>query len=95
MMRNPFAYRWCSDEFHGAALAASFGGYYPERGQLQRCAQGYFDLVEEVDGTEDYLIYSQWVTNQFAQPLRTRRGIWNALKSRCRCWCAYRANTSR
>ena len=30
--------------------------------QLERCADGYFELVEEVDGTEDYLLTSEeWV----------------------------------
>jgi hypothetical protein len=40
-------------------LEQGWGGYYPEPGQLRRCADGYFDLVEEVDGTEDYRLSSE------------------------------------
>jgi cyclopropane-fatty-acyl-phospholipid synthase len=62
LMRSPFAFRWGSDNFHWAVLERGWGGYYPEIGQLRRCAEGYFDLVEEVDGTEDYRLTSdEWV----------------------------------
>ncbi len=62
LMRNPFAFRWGSDNFHWAVLERGWGGYYPEIDQLRRCAEGYFDLVEEVDGTEDYRLTSdEWV----------------------------------
>lgn len=43
-----------SPAFHWSRLNASFGGWYPTRGQLERCAKGYFRLVEEEDGTDDY-----------------------------------------
>ena len=59
LMRSPFAFRWCSDNFHWAVLEGGWGGYYPEVGQLRRCADGYFDLIEEIDGTEDYLLTSE------------------------------------
>ena len=62
LMRNPFAFHWGSDNFHWAVLERGWGGYYPEIGQLRRCADGYFDLIEEVDGTEDYRLTSEeWV----------------------------------
>ena len=52
-------------------LAQAFGGWYPVRGQLERCAGGYFELVHEEDGTSDYLRTSDsWV-----------RGAWQALRS--------------
>ena len=62
LLRNPFALRWGSDKFHWAVLERGWGGYYPEVGQLRRCAGGYFDLIEEVDGTEDYRLTSkEWL----------------------------------
>jgi cyclopropane fatty-acyl-phospholipid synthase-like methyltransferase len=62
LTRNPFAFRWGSDDFHWAVLERGWGGYYPEIGQLRRCAEGYFELFEEVDGTEDYRLTSEeWV----------------------------------
>jgi cyclopropane-fatty-acyl-phospholipid synthase len=62
LMRSPLNFRWGSDKFHWAVLERGWGGYYPEIGQLRRCAEGYFDLVEEVDGTEDYRLTSEeWV----------------------------------
>jgi cyclopropane-fatty-acyl-phospholipid synthase len=67
LMKNPFSFRWGSDNFHWAVLERGWGGYYPETGQLQRCANGYFKLVEEIDGTEDYRLTSEeWLR-------RTRR----------------------
>ncbi len=62
LLRNYFTFRWGSDNFHWAVLERGWGGYYPEIGQLRRCAEGYFDLIEEVDGTEDYRLTSEeWV----------------------------------
>jgi cyclopropane fatty-acyl-phospholipid synthase-like methyltransferase len=62
LLRNPFSFHWGSDDFHWAVLERGWGGYYPEVGQLRRCAEGYFDLIEEVDGTEDYCLTSEeWV----------------------------------
>ena len=37
----------------------SFGGFYPEIGQFQRCAEGRFELLREVDGTRDYYFTSE------------------------------------
>jgi cyclopropane-fatty-acyl-phospholipid synthase len=59
LLKSPFSFRWGSDNFHWAVLERGWGGYYPEIGQLCRCADGYFDLIEEIDGTEDYRLTSQ------------------------------------
>jgi len=59
VLKNPLAFRWGSDNFHWAVLAKGWGGYYPQIGQLRRCADGYFDLIEENDGTEDYRLTSE------------------------------------
>ncbi|MFO0808938.1 MAG: class I SAM-dependent methyltransferase [Gemmataceae bacterium] len=52
--RHPLLARPGSDAYHFALLHRGFGGWYPVPGQLERCAEGYFELVDEVDGTEDY-----------------------------------------
>jgi cyclopropane fatty-acyl-phospholipid synthase-like methyltransferase len=60
--QNPLRFRWGSDNFHWSVLEAGWGGYYPSIGQLQRCAKRYFDLIEEVDGTDDYRFTSdEWL----------------------------------
>ena len=59
LLQSPFTFRWGSAEFHWAVLEQGWGGYYPEPGQLCRCAKGCFDLVEEIDGTEDYRLTSE------------------------------------
>lgn len=69
LLRNPLAFRWGSDNFHWAVLARGWGGYYPQIGQLRLCADGYFNLIEENDGTEDYRLTSEeWLR-------RTRRAL--------------------
>lgn len=69
LLRNPLAFRWGSDNFHWAVLERGWGGYYPYIGQLHRCADGYFDLIDEDDGTEDYRLTSaEWLR-------RTRRAL--------------------
>ena len=57
------------------------GGYYPELGQLERCAAGYFELVAEVDGTEDYLLTSEEWLRQVREVIFSRRGAWIGVKS--------------
>ena len=67
LLRRPLSFRPLSDDFHAALLEKCMGGYYPYGDQLERCAQPYFRLVDEVDGTEDYRRTSeQWLE-------RTRR----------------------
>ncbi|UCD81012.1 MAG: class I SAM-dependent methyltransferase [Desulfobacterales bacterium] len=69
VFKNPLTFRWGSDNFHWAVLERGWGGYYPEIGQLRRCADGYFDLIDEDDGTEDYRFTSaEWLR-------RTRRAL--------------------
>jgi len=46
--------------YHFAVLHRSFGGWYPEPGQLERCAAPHFELIEEVDGTHDYHLTSEY-----------------------------------
>jgi len=53
-LRPPTDFPYGSAKFHFARLARAFGGWYPARGQLEACAGGYFALVSQEDGTEDY-----------------------------------------
>ena len=75
LLRNPLAFRWGSDDFHWAILEKGWGGYYPELGQLRRCAEGYFDLIEEVDGTEDYRLTSEEWVRRMRRALLSRRVV--------------------
>jgi cyclopropane fatty-acyl-phospholipid synthase-like methyltransferase len=69
LLRHPLFAPRGSDAYHYALMARALGGWYPAAGQLERCAAGYFDLVAEVDGTEDYRRTSEeWLT-------RVRRGL--------------------
>ena len=54
ILRNPFLNIRDAEAFHFSVLHYGYGGYYPVKEQLQRCADGIFELIKEVDGTEDY-----------------------------------------
>lgn len=54
LLRSPFLQVFDRQGFHFAILHRGYGGYYPVAGQLERCARGFFRLVREVDGTQDY-----------------------------------------
>jgi cyclopropane-fatty-acyl-phospholipid synthase len=58
LLRPPSAFARGSDQFHWSRLSHSLGGWYPVPGELQRCAHGYFELIDEEDGTEDYRLTS-------------------------------------
>lgn len=73
--RSPFRFRPGSDAFHWALLQPGLGGYYPALGQFERCAAGYFELVEEVDGTEDYFLTSEEWARRVRRTVRSARGL--------------------
>jgi cyclopropane-fatty-acyl-phospholipid synthase len=80
--RNPLRLRRGSDDFHWAIVQQGWGGgYYPELGQLERCAAGYFDLAAEVDGTEDYRLTSEEWLRQVRATLGSRRAPMIGVKS--------------
>jgi hypothetical protein len=81
ILRNPFNFHWGSDNFHWAVLGQGWGGHYPEIGQLRRCADGYFDLVEEIDGTEDYLFSSEEWLRRVRQALVSLQAVKIASRS--------------
>lgn len=73
LLKSPFAFGWGTDSFHWAVLERGWGGYYPQADQLQHCAEGYFDLIEEVDGTEDYRLTSEEWLRRVRRRLRSHR----------------------
>ncbi|MCI0493288.1 MAG: class I SAM-dependent methyltransferase [Planctomycetes bacterium] len=68
-----------SPNYQFALLEESFGGWYPEPGQLERCAATYFTLVEEEDGTHDYHLTSEYWLRQFKSRLLFSPRVWRAL----------------
>jgi cyclopropane-fatty-acyl-phospholipid synthase len=47
-------------QYHAANLHRNFGGWFPEPGQLERSAEGYFRLAAVEDGTYDYCLTSEY-----------------------------------
>lgn len=76
-LKPPSCWPRGSDEFHAAMLESALGGYYPEDGQLERCASPHFTLKEAVDGTDDYRRTSEeWlrmIRCSFLNPFRLSR----------------------
>jgi cyclopropane fatty-acyl-phospholipid synthase-like methyltransferase len=73
-----------SFEYHYANLVEAFGGWYPEPGQLERCAEGRFVRVHEEDGTHDYSLTSEYWLRQLKWSLATRPQGWWALAKKWR-----------
>lgn len=93
--RGPQSFTKGSDEYHFALLFLNaFGDWYPEPGQLARCAEGLFRLVEEEDGTGDYHATSEyWLRCSFRlftnprvvwfiarQFMKNRQAAWDMLR---------------
>jgi cyclopropane fatty-acyl-phospholipid synthase-like methyltransferase len=68
-----------SDDYQFAMLVDLFGGWYPEPGQLERCATHYFDLEVEEDGTRDYHLTSEHWLREFKRKLRASPRLWASL----------------
>jgi cyclopropane fatty-acyl-phospholipid synthase-like methyltransferase len=73
-----------SAEFQFATLVETFGGWYPEPGQLEHCADSYFELVEEDDGTHDYYLTSEYWLRQLKRSLAIRPKVWLAALGKLR-----------
>jgi cyclopropane fatty-acyl-phospholipid synthase-like methyltransferase len=68
-----------SDAYQFAMLSDAFGGWYPEPGQLERCAQPYFELVQEEDGTHDYHLTSEYWLARCKRSLALNPRAWWAM----------------
>jgi cyclopropane-fatty-acyl-phospholipid synthase len=72
-LKPPSAFPRGSVEFHWSRLTHAYGGWYPVRGQLARCADGLFRLVHEEDGTDDYRLTSEACLRAVRQTLWSPR----------------------
>ena len=85
LLRNPLL-QFDKNFFYLSILHRSMGGYYPVKGQLEKCARTYFKLINEVDGTNDYHLTSEYWTSQFKKALSTnkdfRTELWHHFKKR-------------
>jgi cyclopropane-fatty-acyl-phospholipid synthase len=77
--RGPGAQPRGSDAYQFAMLTEWFGGWYPEPGQLERCARPYFELIEEEDGTHDYHLTSEYWLWRFKRSFATDPRVWWAV----------------
>ncbi|HEX2473556.1 MAG TPA: class I SAM-dependent methyltransferase [Lacipirellulaceae bacterium] len=84
ILRGSLAHPRGSAKFQYATLVETFGGWYPEPGQLERCADPYFELVEEDDGTHDYHLTSEYWLRQLKRSLVTRPNVWLAVLGKWR-----------
>lgn len=65
-----------SDDYQFAMLVDLFGGWYPEPGQLERCARPHFELIAEEDGTHDYHLTSEYWLSRFKWALAFDPRVW-------------------
>ena len=65
-----------SSLYQYAMLVELFGGWYPEPGQLERCARPHFELVAEEDGTHDYYLTSAHWQSRFFRSLTYNPRVW-------------------
>lgn len=78
LLRGPAAWPKGSETYHAANLHRSFGGWYPEPGQLESVSGGLFKLTAAVDGTEDYLRTSEYWVSQIRRSLVLSPKAWAA-----------------
>jgi cyclopropane fatty-acyl-phospholipid synthase-like methyltransferase len=79
ILRGPHAHSRRSANYQFALLVERFGGWYPEPGQLQRCAASHFELIEEEDGTHDYHLTSEYWLRRCQQKLAYDPRVWWAV----------------
>jgi cyclopropane fatty-acyl-phospholipid synthase-like methyltransferase len=77
--RGAGAHQRGSPNYQYAMLVEAFGGWYPEPGQLERCAAQYFELAQEQDGTHDYHLTSEFWQRRFYSSLVYSPRCWLAL----------------
>ncbi|MCK5162424.1 MAG: class I SAM-dependent methyltransferase [Desulfobacula sp.] len=71
-----------SDRRHFSLLHNWMGGYYPVSGQLEECAQPYFSLEKEMDGTLGYKIANDYRMARMMRGWYTNpRMVWRIFSS--------------
>ncbi len=71
-----------SDRRHFSLLHSWMGGYYPVEGQLEECAQPYFSLETEMDGTLGYKIANDYRRASLTRDFRTNpRKLWRFFRT--------------
>lgn len=74
-----------SDRRHFSLLHHWMGGYYPVAGQLAKCAEPYFALAHEMDGTLGYKIANDHRMSRMLHGLYSNpRLVWRLFRSLCR-----------
>ena len=76
LVAGPEAWERGSLNFHAANLHRSFGGWHPEPGQLERCAEGLFELTAAEDGTRDYYLTSEYWVRRITRSLAMDPRSW-------------------
>lgn len=76
IVRGPQSHPRGSANYQLAMLSKWFGGWYPEPGQLERCAGCHFELVDEEDGTCDYCLTSEYWLKQLQFSLAFHPRVW-------------------
>lgn len=75
LLRDPLTFPAHTAARHLANLQHTFGGWYPTLGQLERCAAGQFEMIDEEDGTEDYRLTSEYWIQASKRALLTVDGV--------------------
>jgi cyclopropane-fatty-acyl-phospholipid synthase len=76
IFRGPHGHPRRSANYQFAMLVERFGGWYPEPGQLQRCAAKHFHLIHEEDGTRDYHLTSEYWLRECRRKLAYDPRVW-------------------
>ena len=84
IVRGSSAHPHRSPEYQFALLTETFGGWYPEPGQLERCAAPHFELIAEEDGTHEYYLTSEYWLRRLRRSLATSPRVWWALAGKFR-----------
>jgi len=83
LLRNPFLQLLHNKGFHFSIIHKGYGGYYPNKGQLERSASNLFTLTKEVDGTEDYRLTSEYWCKAI------KSALWHKKELRRQLFCLF------
>lgn len=78
-LKNPLLQIFDTEGFHSSILYQGYGGYYPIQGQLEKCASDNFEMIKEIDGTQDYFITSEHWCKEYRKALFTNPKFMRAI----------------